>query len=274
MGDIPVAQIVNNGSSVTVYYIHTDQLNAPRKITLPSTNALAWRWDPHPFGEQTPNQNPAGLGTFVNNLRFPGQYYTYESGLNHNGYRDYDPQTGRYLESDPIGLAGGSYSTYAYAGGNPISNTDSHGLSVRVVGFGPGAQASLDAAYATLMQTPTGAMLIQALQDSPIDYLITDLYADRYRDNYLYWNNTISIDPNFHPPVMVRNSCGELEGQPAPTAVLLGHELGHAIAYPYNEGPSPDRMDNVNEFENPIRAELGLPPRVMYPVPFAYEFGR
>ena len=133
MGDIPVAQIVNNGSSVTVYYIHTDQLNAPRKITLPSTNALAWRWDPHPFGEQTPNGNPSGLGTFVNNLRFPGQYYTYESGLNHNGYRDYDPQTGRYIESDPIGLAGGTASTYAYADENPIIRADSSGLfSLRI----------------------------------------------------------------------------------------------------------------------------------------------
>ena len=131
MGDIPVAQIVNNGSSVTVYYIHTGQLNAPRKITLPSANALAWRWDPHPFGEQTPNANPSGLGTFVNNLRFPGQYYTYESGLNHNGYRDYDPQTGRYLESDPIGLYGGNYSTYGYAGSNPISFTDPTGLTLR-----------------------------------------------------------------------------------------------------------------------------------------------
>lgn len=75
MGDIPVAQIVKNGSSVTVHYTHTDQLNAPRKITLPSTNALAWRWDPHPFGEQTPKQNPSGLGMLVNSLRFPGQYY-------------------------------------------------------------------------------------------------------------------------------------------------------------------------------------------------------
>lgn len=62
------------------------------------------------------------------NLRFPGQYYMPETGLYYNYFRDYDPQTGRYLESDPIGLYGGSYSTYSYTNNNPISNSDPSGL--------------------------------------------------------------------------------------------------------------------------------------------------
>jgi len=46
----------------------------------------------------------------------------------YNYYRDYDPAVGRYIESDPTGLYGGSYSTYAYVVGNPVSNVDPFGL--------------------------------------------------------------------------------------------------------------------------------------------------
>jgi RHS repeat-associated protein len=130
MGDVPVATLQPNGTGVSVYYIHTDHLNTPRRITSPSNNVIVWRWDSEPFGTAAANQNPSGSGTpFVYNLRFPGQYYDVETGLNYNYFRDYDPATGRYVESDPIGLAGGSYSTYAYASGNPVSEIDPLGLA-------------------------------------------------------------------------------------------------------------------------------------------------
>jgi RHS repeat-associated protein len=106
-----------------LFYIHTDHLNAPRKVQQPVTDALAWRWDTDPFGTATPNENPSGLGTFVYNLRFPGQYYDAETGLSQNWNRDYDPVVGRYLESDPIGLAAG-VDTYTYVRAKAVNRID------------------------------------------------------------------------------------------------------------------------------------------------------
>lgn len=62
-------------------------------------------------------------------MRLPGQYYDAESNLHYNYFRDYDPQTGRYVQSDPIGLAGG-INTYAYARSNPVIRYDFLGLYV------------------------------------------------------------------------------------------------------------------------------------------------
>jgi RHS repeat-associated protein len=47
-------------------------------------------------------------------MRFPGERHDAATGLYHNDFRDYDPTVGRYVQSDPIGLAGG-ISTYATA---------------------------------------------------------------------------------------------------------------------------------------------------------------
>jgi RHS repeat-associated protein len=127
LGDIPVATLQPNGSGgVNVFYVHTDHLNSPRKVAQPSTGTLVWRWDADPLGTAVPNQNPAGLGTFTYNLRFPGQYYETETGINYNWTRDYDSLTGRYIESDSIGLWGG-LNTYGYAGNNPTNNFDASG---------------------------------------------------------------------------------------------------------------------------------------------------
>ena len=84
--------------------------------------AITWRAVADPFGATYPS-----IETVTNNLRFPGQYYDAETGLHYNYYRTYDPSTGRYLQSDPIGLAGG-INTYAYVGASPLSYIDPLGL--------------------------------------------------------------------------------------------------------------------------------------------------
>jgi RHS repeat-associated protein len=109
-GNAPVATLrPNGGSGVNLFYVHTDHLNTPRRISRPSDNVIVWRWDLDPFGTTVANEDPDGdSNLFVSNLRFPGQYFDAETGLQYNYYRDYDPATGRYVESDPIGLKGGT----------------------------------------------------------------------------------------------------------------------------------------------------------------------
>ncbi len=117
LGDLPVAVLQPSGQ----FYIAPDHLGSPHQIA-DASGALVWFWDHDPFGVGVPS------GTFGYNLRFPGQFFDQRAKLHYNYFRDYDPNTGRYIESDPIGLAGG-INTYAYAGGNPLTFADPFGLS-------------------------------------------------------------------------------------------------------------------------------------------------
>ena len=124
MDDLPVAQI-DQGEVFS--YLHFDHLGSPRLATNDS-QAVVWRWDSDAFGTTAANEDPDGdMNATTINLRFPGQYYDQETGLHYNYFRTYDPSTGRYLESDPIGLRGG-LNTFAYVGGNPLSYVDPLGL--------------------------------------------------------------------------------------------------------------------------------------------------
>ncbi|WP_431096854.1 Ig-like domain repeat protein [Polaromonas aquatica] len=130
----PVGVIKQTGTAagsdiaISLYNVSTDQLGAPRVITRQSDEAIAWRWDTaEPFGATAPDQNPSSLGTFTFNQRLPGQTFDAESGLFQNWNREYNPRIGRYMQSDPIGLAGG-INTFSYAGGDPLSNVDPEGL--------------------------------------------------------------------------------------------------------------------------------------------------
>jgi RHS repeat-associated protein len=120
--DTLVATVEDNA---TIHYVYTDHLGTPRVLTTTSgTPIWAWPWLQNPFGEKP----ASGAGGYTFNLRYPGQYYDQETGLNYNGRRDYESGTGRYVESDPIGLAGG-INPYAYVQNRPLSMFDFYGLS-------------------------------------------------------------------------------------------------------------------------------------------------
>ena len=127
------ASVVAATPSVQLHYLHPDHLGTPRLAT-DSTQRIVWRWDSAPFGDTPALEDPDGDGQrFTLNLRFPGQYFDAETGLHYNYFRDYDPTTGRYVESDPIGLRGG-VGTYGYVENGPLTGIDHLGLVKHTTG--------------------------------------------------------------------------------------------------------------------------------------------
>jgi RHS repeat-associated protein len=123
--DMPVAVIDSSSGTAVTYYIHTGHLDEPQVMT---NAAKAKVWDAYvtPFG----SAKVFTTATANTDLRLPGQWYQAEaagSGLNQNGYRDYDPTLGRYIEADPLGLGGGQ-NPYAYVDGRVYDMVDPRGL--------------------------------------------------------------------------------------------------------------------------------------------------
>jgi RHS repeat-associated protein len=113
---MPLALMAPNG----IYYYHTDHLGTPQSLT-DSDQTVVWQAHHDLFGRASVTNQAV-----TNNLRFPGQYFDTETGLHYNYFRDYDPSVGRYIQSDPIGLAGG-INTYTYVGSNPLTRIDPTG---------------------------------------------------------------------------------------------------------------------------------------------------
>ncbi|MCS3745651.1 RHS repeat-associated protein [Xanthomonas arboricola] len=141
LDDLPVGLLANAN---TLHYIEPDHLGSPRVVIDPTRDVAVWTWSlkGEAFGNTAPNQDPDGDGAaLVLDMRFPGQRYDAASGLNQNYFRDYEAATGRYGQSDPIGLRGG-ISTFGYALQTPFVHMDFYGLATwkgSTFGVGVGA---------------------------------------------------------------------------------------------------------------------------------------
>lgn len=126
----------------------TDHLGTPQEL-YDEQREIAWAADLSAYG-RTVNR----LADAVDNpIRFPGQYFDAESRLHYNRFRYYDPQTGRYVNQDPIGLMGGS-NVYQYAVSKPTQAYDPSGLFVPLaVLVGLGVKAVLGAGVEIGMQS-------------------------------------------------------------------------------------------------------------------------
>lgn len=182
LNDLLVGIVKSQGATHTAYLVYADHLGTPRVVTDPVRDVDVWQWNltGSAFGEHFDRQDPDHDGQpFVLNLRFPGQYYDQESGLHYNYFRDYDPATGRYIQSDPIGLRGG-LNTYAYVESNPLSNIDSLGQS-KVQG--QGSIGGSDEAIAGVSKKSTQAEINAAIKRA--EAVLKDPKANSARKAFL-----------------------------------------------------------------------------------------
>jgi RHS repeat-associated protein len=109
-------------------YVHTNHLGAPIVVTDRNAGTI-WQSQYTPYGQRVgdqPDQTNNAQMTKLD-LRLPGQWADAETGLHYNDQRYYDPQLGRYISADPLGLRGG-LNRFAYVGNNPLGFTDPLGL--------------------------------------------------------------------------------------------------------------------------------------------------
>lgn len=168
------------------------------------------------FGYHAPNEDEDGNGTYFElNLRFPGQWFDKETGLFHNGFRDYNPSTGRYMQSDPLGLEAG-FNTYAYVGSNPYRAVDPYGLKIvfeeRVASIG-----RMHLEYLS-RRSPSAKFIIDSVMNDP--YTITVMQCDNsyQKGNVIGWN----------PMIEFYDTNGNVL---ADGGLALFHEIYHAYQY-------------------------------------------
>ncbi|MFE9575344.1 putative T7SS-secreted protein [Nocardia sp. NPDC006044] len=117
----PITQTTDQDTVDREFYaIVTDLVGTPTELIDPDTAHSAATATTDLWG------NTAWTGDAATPLRYPGQIHDPETGLHYNLHRTYDPTTGRYLTTDPLGLtASANPSTYPH---NPTTWSDPLGL--------------------------------------------------------------------------------------------------------------------------------------------------
>jgi RHS repeat-associated protein len=254
--DQPLASVDAGG---TVSYFLADHLGSIVQTTSSSAVVtLTRQYDA--YGNLS-----VGIGTAGN--AFTGREWDPEIELYYYRARYYDPQTGKFISEDPIGVGDGP-NVYQYAYNAPIRYTDPTGLMVRPdPNLPPSVRCRIQGALSRIRRTRRGREYIDPLMRSDRDIVITTYSDPGWGGSH--WNpatDRVHVDlRELHFPERGYNS----ETGPAATSLeqLLAHELGHSTQPPPRDPVSYER-EATRQFENPVITELGQPPRTDPMIPY------
>ncbi len=125
-GNVPVAmrsKKLTADGSFRDYRLVSDHLGSVRMVADAQSGEIVQRLDYDEFGRVLADSNP-GFQPFG----FAGGLYDPDTGLVRFGYRDYDPEVGRWTAKDPFGFAGGDPNLYVYVFNDPVNLVDPLGM--------------------------------------------------------------------------------------------------------------------------------------------------
>jgi len=200
----------------TVYYYYTNTLHSA-VVEANAQGAVVETTYYAPYGQVLDRSMRDGPG-------YTGHEEDPETGLNYMQQRYYDPQSGRFLSTDPMQTAddGGNFNRYWYANNNPYRYTDPDGRKIDYVLNNGATNEDKTKTMKYLSRSPTAEGEISRLTSSKLTYTIS--FDREANDHYDDTTRTVVVNPR---EGLIVKSSGKIQSP----AIGAGHEISHAAQH-------------------------------------------
>jgi RHS repeat-associated protein len=257
--------ILKNADTSANYYYHADGLGSITALTN-EQGAIAEAYEYQAYGKPVIKDHTGAVfdaSPVGNFYLFTAREYDHETGLFYYRARYYSPETGRFLQEDPIHMAGMDLNLYRYALSNPVNLIDPSGLKLIYKGTWRERILIWWAIFKLRWNSPAAKKIIDDLERNSAIVEIQVSKINAYSPHV----NICSFDPQ-----KTHIYDGSQPWHHRPSEIGLGHELIHAL-HDILGRLDPQREEDITVgvmphdyigSENNIRGEYGLPKRPRY----------